>query len=100
MATYAVTYVYAPGTGAALATHRPAHREFLGKLHEQGQLRISGPVDAGRRGLLVLDGESADEVAIVLDEDPFRVEGLIAERTVHEWEIVSAPWPEDDDPVG
>jgi uncharacterized protein YciI len=88
MATFAVTYTYAPGTDAERDTHRPVHREFLGTLHERGRLRISGPVDGGTGALLILDGTSAEEVASVLDDDPFRAEGLIADRTVQEWEIV------------
>ncbi|PXY36632.1 YciI family protein [Prauserella flavalba] len=85
MATFAVNYTYGAGTESARDRCRPEHKDFLAGLHDTGRLRVSGPVDGG--ALLILEGESADEVASVLDGDPFRREGLIAERTVREWTI-------------
>lgn len=37
--------------------------------------------------LLVFEAESADKLAALLDQDPFRREGLIAERTIRDWQI-------------
>lgn len=85
MATFAVNYTYGSGTEAARDRFRPEHKDFLAGLHEAGRLRVSGPVDGG--ALLVFEGSSAEEVAALLDADPFRREGLIAERTVREWTI-------------
>jgi uncharacterized protein YciI len=88
MGTYAVTYTYAPDTDAARAAHRPRHKDFLAGLHGSGRLCVSGPLDDGTGALLVVEGGSAAEVETLLDGDPFRQEGLIAERSVRGWSIV------------
>ena len=85
-ALFAVTYRYVTDKDA-LAVHRPAHKDFLGQLHEAGRLRVSGPVEDGARALLIFDGESAEDVAALLDGDPFMQNGLIAERTIERWNV-------------
>lgn len=87
MATYAVTYTYAQDSDVERDAHRPAHKDFLAGLYECGRLRVSGPTDGGSGALLLLEGGSAEEIAGVLDADPFRVEGLIGDRTIREWSI-------------
>lgn len=86
MNIFAVTYTYGAGTETERDSIRPRHKDFLAELHTSGRLRASGPVDGG--ALLILEGESAEEVSTVLDDDPFRTYGLIAERIVREWTIV------------
>jgi uncharacterized protein YciI len=88
MGTFAVTYTYGPGTEAERDVYRPEHKQFLADLHEAGRLHVSGPVDGGVGALLVLEGESRDEIAALLDGDPFHRHGLIGDRTVREWAIV------------
>lgn len=88
MGTYAVTYTYAPDTDAARDAHRPRHEDFLAGLHDSGRLRVSGPLDDAAGALLVVEGGSAAEVEALLDGDPFRQEGVIAERSVRGWSIV------------
>lgn len=87
MALFAVTYEYTDtaGHGAQRDTHRPEHVAFLAGQHEAGRLVVSGPTDNGAGALLVFSGDSADDVARLLDADPFRREGLIARRTVSPW---------------
>ncbi|MEH0108796.1 YciI family protein [Tersicoccus sp. MR15.9] len=86
MALFAVTYRYADDT-ARLDEHRPRHRAFLRGLHEQGRLRLSGPTENGA-ALIVMEADTAEAVEADLDQDPFKLEGLIAERTVQPWTIV------------
>lgn len=83
-------YTYADGSDAARDEHRPAHRAYLRGLHEEGRLRVSGPFDGGgpAGALLVFEGESADEVAALLDDDPFQAAGVIAQRSIRPWEVV------------
>ena len=88
MSTYAVIYTYSADTEAQRDAHRPGHKDFLARLHETGRLRISGPLDGGTGALLVLEGDSAAEIASVLDADPFHARGLIADRTIREWTVV------------
>lgn len=87
MATFAVNYAYAPDSETARDLHRPVHKDFLASLHERGRLRVSGPL--GSTGaLLILDGDTAEEIESTLDADPFWHHGLIGQRTVQEWSIV------------
>ncbi|QAY70898.1 YciI family protein [Xylanimonas protaetiae] len=87
MAVFAVTYVYAPDP-ARLDAFRPEHRAFLGALHDAGSVVVSGPLPAadGVGGaLLIVEAPDADAAAALLDDDPFRREGLVAERVVRAW---------------
>lgn len=86
MSVYAVTYQYVDDA-EALARYRAEHRAFLADLLEQGILRLSGPVEGGR-ALLVFVADSAEHVASLLDEDPFRRQGLIVQRDVAAWDVV------------
>lgn len=89
MNTYAVVYTYG-GDPSARDHHRPRHKDFLARLHEDGRLRVSGPLASeGRPGaLLIIEGESTEDVARLMDGDPFQQEGLIASRSIDEWTIV------------
>lgn len=96
MTTYAVTYVYADDP-AALDAHRADHRAFLRGLHASGTLHASGPqppatgeggVTAAAGALLVLEADSPRAALEILDTDPFRAQGLVAERSAREWTVV------------
>ncbi|MFC0674429.1 YciI family protein [Brachybacterium hainanense] len=89
MPIYAVTYLYTDDTEAKDRI-RPEHRAFLASLLDEGVLLASGPyVDADGGALLILQGEgTAEEVLSRLDADPFRREGLIAERSIRPWDVV------------
>ncbi|MFT4083696.1 MAG: YciI family protein [Nocardioides sp.] len=80
--TVAVTYRYDDDLETQNRV-RPEHRAFLGR---QPNLLLSGPTDDGG-ALLVFAGEPA-EIEAVLDEDPFRIAGVIAERSVTTWNVV------------
>lgn len=92
MPTFAVNYRYAEHSEGARADHRPAHVAFLRGEHDAGRLYMSGPLAADPpRALLVF--EAADEAALRarLDDDPFHVAGLIADRTVTQWNVFFDP---------
>ena len=104
MALFAVQYTYADEP-ARLDHHRPAHREFLRALADEGTLVAAGPMngggdhlpgaaaesecgEAGFAGALVLvDAPDATAVASLLDADPFAREGLIIGRAIRPWTI-------------
>ncbi|GAA4367675.1 YciI family protein [Paeniglutamicibacter cryotolerans] len=90
MAAFAVTYSYIESTLPERDHHRPGHVEFLRALFEDGTLLTSGPFnDDGIPGaLLIIQGEDADAVALLMNGDPFHAHGLIAERTVRRWNII------------
>jgi uncharacterized protein len=86
MSLFAVIYRYADDA-AALDDHRPRHRDHLRGLHEAGRLVVSGPLaeGGGPGALLIFRADSAEQVAGWLDDDPFKVLGLIVDREIRAW---------------
>jgi uncharacterized protein YciI len=88
VATFSVIYDYIDDE-AKRDEHRPAHRDYLRSLHEQGKLIVSGPhPGTPPSALVIMNAADAEEVTRLLDQDPFWTEGVIAERTIREWDIV------------
>jgi uncharacterized protein YciI len=91
MAIFAVTYTYV-AEAQALDEIRKTHREFFSELLAQGVLLASGPMVDTSGALLILSGKSVEEVAHLLDSDPFEIAGFIGERAITEWNPVFGPW--------
>jgi uncharacterized protein YciI len=82
---HAVLYRYADAP-ARLDEHRPAHKDYLAMLFEQGRIVISGPLTDGAPGaLLIMLADDANHVAALLDKDPFWSLGLILHREIRCW---------------
>lgn len=91
MAVFAVTYKYVDDKDAVTAV-RPTHREWLGERLAAGQLLASGPMVELPTALLIWKAESVEELAELLNQDPFDIAGLIAERVIQQWNPVFGPW--------
>jgi len=89
MATFAVTYHYGADTAPARDQRRPEHVEFLKRHFDGKRLLLSGPFGADEQpgAELIWDASTKAELESVLDQDPFSVNGLIAERDVRQWNI-------------
>lgn len=88
MAIFAVQYTYIDDA-ELVQKHCPEHREFLTKKHEEGHVLLSGPKVAEPAGALVIvRGDSADEVGKLMDGDPFNNYGIITDRSITEWNVV------------
>lgn len=89
MTFYAVTYTYIDDADA-IARVRPDHRSYLAQLVESGELYASGPCPgtAPARALLVFRSDSPDRVAELLRNDPFQVNGIVANHEILEWDPV------------
>lgn len=87
MSIYAVSYTYTDDV-AIRDEVRPSHRDYLRDLNAQGVVRASGPVDGGTGALIIIEAGSADDALTILDTDPFEVRGVIAERSVRQWDVV------------
>lgn len=88
MALFAVSYAYAPNSDAGRDEHRPKHLEFLQGLFDSGRLVVSGPTDStgdNPGALLIIRGESAEDVGSTMSQDPFAQRGYV-ERTVQSWD--------------
>jgi uncharacterized protein YciI len=89
---FCVVYGYRNQSGE-LDAHRPAHRAFLGELHERGVVAIAGPLGrpGGGGGLILVRAGSVEEAGAVMDGDPFMTAGLIASREIWPWTQVYGP---------
>lgn len=85
---FAVQYTYG-GDPQAMDEVRPVHKDFLEGLYKKGTLRVSGPIapEDGGGALLIIEAEDHDAVARIMDEDPFRRSGFIAERLIRQWNV-------------
>ena len=92
MAVFHVEYTYAPEAAAVRDEHRPAHREFLGGLHERGVLLFVGPFTDGSGAALMVNADDADAARTLLAADPFAHADAIAAVTVREWKQVYGPF--------
>lgn len=90
MAFVAVEYVYDPGLAEEMAQVRPAHREFLASLFDQGKLVASGPYTEGEvpGALILLSVEDGKTALSLLESDPFFQADLIAARSARAWNPV------------
>ena len=71
MTLFATTYRYAPDSDAARDATRPAHRDYLGTLTQQGNLLLSGPYVGGEASaLLVFEADTEDAARALTDADP------------------------------
>jgi uncharacterized protein len=67
---------------------RPGHRHYLRSLLEAGKLRMSGPWADDTGAMIVYETADAAEAQAILDADPYRAAGVIANATIKEWNIV------------
>lgn len=93
MTVFAVRYTYDDRSDVRDVV-RPEHRAWLAGLAEQGVLLGSGPFadEAEPGALLVLRAEDEPTLRVLLAEDPFAREGLVAATEVRTWQVVLGPW--------
>lgn len=92
MTIYAVTYRYSDDV-ATRDRVRPEHREYLRGLADRGFLLLSGPFgpDEPAGGLLIFRADDKDEVAALVEKDPFTITGVITSSETVEWDPVIGP---------
>ena len=75
---------------------RPTHREYLRSLFDAGKLVMSGPWEDETGLLIIYDASDMADAERMLDSDPYRSAGVIANATIKEWRVVlRAPTPSD-----
>ncbi|GAB3140393.1 YciI family protein [Amycolatopsis sp. NPDC004378] len=89
MAWYLVEITYVQ---EKLQEVRPRHREFLGKLAEEGRVAVAGPLGDGTGGLTLYQADDEAHLKETIDRDPYFLEGVIAERSVREFKPVIGAW--------
>ncbi|WP_460744186.1 YciI family protein [Mariniluteicoccus endophyticus] len=93
MPTYAVHYTYIDDADRRQEV-RPAHREFLGRLAEDGICLVAGAYAPAEEpgGLLVFRHESKEGLAELLKGDPFQVESVVTDMRILEWGPAVGPY--------
>lgn len=94
MSIFAVNYYYA-AEETQLAAVRPVHREWQAEQLAAGTLLAAGPFVNIRAALLIFKADSVEQLAALLDQDPFDIAGFIGERVITEWKPVFGPFAEE-----
>jgi uncharacterized protein len=69
-------------------SHRPAHREYLAGLKEQGRLWAFGPFMDGFGALIIYEADSLEEAERMLLDDPFHRAGVFVSFVIRPWNQV------------
>lgn len=81
-------YEYVDDIVERRAEHRDAHLEAIRRYHADGRIVIAGAVgDPPRSGLIVFR-DAADARAFA-ESDPYVRAGLVTERTIEPWNVVT-----------
>jgi uncharacterized protein len=86
MTKFATTIEY--GNPDRIAEVRPVHREYLGRLKEQGKLWASGPFEDDSGALIIYEAETEEEARALLEADPFHEAGVFQRYTMKPWRQV------------
>jgi uncharacterized protein len=97
MALFVTVVEFGENNELRLAT-RPRHREYLRSLLDAGKLALSGPWADETGALFVYKAENLAEAERMLDADPYRSAGVIANATIKEWHVVLQAPSLDPDP--
>ena len=73
-----------------IAKVRPAHRQYLKSLFDEGKIAISGPFSDDGGGLMVYEAESKEEVETIIAADPFAQSGVFVSWELRPWNVVFA----------
>ena len=64
---------------------RPAHREYLRSLHEQGKLLTAGPWADDTGALLIYQAADEAELDRIIADDPYTPENVVEIAMRREW---------------
>jgi uncharacterized protein len=67
---------------------RPAHREYLAKLHSEGKLHTAGPFTDDSGSLIVYEADTEQEVRDLIEADPFHEAEIFASYAIKPWKQV------------
>jgi uncharacterized protein YciI len=75
---------------ARIAETRPAHRQYLTRLRDQGRLAASGPFTDDSGALIIYEAASPEEAEQLLRGDPFHQNGVFQQYQLRPWNPVLA----------
>lgn len=96
MPFFVVRYTYTDDTTGRDGL-RPSHKEYLADAAERGLILVSGPFTAAAEAGAAMIYHAPDEEAVraVVEGDPFRTAGHVADYTVTEWIPMIGRWAND-----
>ena len=74
---------------------RPTHREYLRSLFDEGKLAMSGPWADDTGAMLIYEAADLEDAQRLLDADPYRAAGVIADARIKEWRVVLGAFAQD-----
>ena len=81
------TYVATSEKAAAL---RPAHREYMTRLHADGRLAAYGPFADGGGALFIYEVASLAVAEEIVAADPYQIGGIFGRCQLSSWDVVRA----------
>lgn len=64
------------------------HSNFMNRLIEEGFLILGGPMEEGRRILMVVDAEDENQIRERISDDPWSIAGLLEIVSIWRWNIM------------
>jgi uncharacterized protein YciI len=86
MAYFALQYRYTDQDKRAAA--RPRHLDYLRRLRDEGKVVMGGPLSDTGRALVVYRVADEAEAQRLVADDPYTLEGVSGDATLHEWSVV------------
>ena len=69
---------------------RPAHREYMARLSDDGRLVACGPFTDGSGALFIYETGSLAAMQEILAQDPYQIGGVFTRCRLSLWEIIKA----------
>ena len=70
---------------------RPAHLDYIGALHERGEVVSAGPFEDGSGALIIYEAADEAQAQALVDADPYAVEGVLDAPRLRAWNVVFPP---------
>jgi uncharacterized protein YciI len=71
-----------------------AHADYMDRLYEQGFFVLVGPLETTDDVLLIVRGESPEQIERCLQDDPWTQQGLLKTRQIAPWTLRLGSIPE------
>jgi uncharacterized protein YciI len=85
-----VNYATYTSVQEKIAALRPAHREYLTRLHADGRLVACGPFADGGGALFIYEVGSLADAKEIVAADPYELGGVFTRCRLSSWEITKA----------
>jgi uncharacterized protein len=82
-----VNYATYTSVQERVAALRPAHREYMTRLHTDGRLVAYGPFADGSGALFIYETASLADAEEILAADPYQIGGVFVRCQLSSWEI-------------